>query len=155
MDDIVALVRSERLSQGLSIRRLAVLSGVSFATLARLERGEYHPDERTKVSLERWLSGTSKTRSMWEADVEHRLSHVESVLSGLPSSATVASGVPHQEESDMPRGVYPRKGTVAKKKSPVKAAAKKVAARTKLKGAKKGGKKGGKRTGKGPKMAAC
>jgi transcriptional regulator with XRE-family HTH domain len=54
-NDIVSLARAKRLRDGLSIRRVAELTGVSFATLSRLERGQGSPDENTIVRIVKWL----------------------------------------------------------------------------------------------------
>ena len=40
---------------GLSLRQLAQLVGVSFSTLARIERGEGLPDMHTRRLLHQWL----------------------------------------------------------------------------------------------------
>jgi len=54
-EKLVAAVREKRNREGLSIRGLAGLVGVSFSTLARIERGEGSPDNNSKIRLLEWL----------------------------------------------------------------------------------------------------
>ena len=44
-----------RQRSGLSLRRLGAELGVSFSTLARIERGEGQPDPHTRHLLEHWM----------------------------------------------------------------------------------------------------
>ena len=48
-------VQQKREAEGLSIRALAAIVGISFSTLARIERGEGSPDNNSKVRLLEWL----------------------------------------------------------------------------------------------------
>jgi transcriptional regulator with XRE-family HTH domain len=52
---LVAAVRRKREAEGLSIRALSAVVGVSFSTLARIERGEGEPDNNSKIRLLEWL----------------------------------------------------------------------------------------------------
>jgi transcriptional regulator with XRE-family HTH domain len=52
---LVETVRRKREAEGLSIRGLSSLVGVSFSTLARIERGEGLPDNNSKIRLLEWL----------------------------------------------------------------------------------------------------
>ena len=55
--DPVALgdrVRARRRSEGLSIRELAQLIGVSAPTLSRIERGHHLPERRNLIRIARW-----------------------------------------------------------------------------------------------------
>jgi Zn-dependent peptidase ImmA (M78 family) len=52
---LVEAVRRKREAEGLSIRALSSLVGVSFSTLARIERGEGLPDNNSKIRLLEWL----------------------------------------------------------------------------------------------------
>src|SRR5262245_51530082 len=52
---LVEYVRLKREAQDLSIRKLAEITGVSFATLSRLERGQGLPDDNTIARLANWL----------------------------------------------------------------------------------------------------
>lgn len=60
----MSLGLSERLAvhrtrQGLSLRQLGTRLGVSFSTLARIERGDGAPDRHTRLLLERWMDPTT------------------------------------------------------------------------------------------------
>lgn len=52
---LVGRVKAERQRQGLSLRALGSISGVSFSTLARVERGEGQFDEESERRLRIWL----------------------------------------------------------------------------------------------------
>lgn len=52
---LVKAVSAKRERLGLSIRALATQIGMSFSTLARIERGEGSPDNNSKVRLIEWL----------------------------------------------------------------------------------------------------
>jgi transcriptional regulator with XRE-family HTH domain len=52
---LVEAVRRKREASGLSIRALSAVVGVSFSTLARIERGEGEPDNNSKIRLLEWL----------------------------------------------------------------------------------------------------
>lgn len=52
---LVAAVREKREAEGLSIRALSAIVGISFSTLARIERGEGEPDNNSKIRLLAWL----------------------------------------------------------------------------------------------------
>jgi transcriptional regulator with XRE-family HTH domain len=52
---LVEAVRRKREAEGLSIRALSAVVGVSFSTLARIERGEGEPDNNSKIRLLEWL----------------------------------------------------------------------------------------------------
>jgi transcriptional regulator with XRE-family HTH domain len=45
-----------RLHQGLSLRQLGTQLGLSFSTLARIERGHGEPSPHTRLMLERWMN---------------------------------------------------------------------------------------------------
>lgn len=55
----VALIRA---AKGLSLRALAAETGVSYATLSRIERGKT-PDGPTLIRLARWLTTQAKRRA--------------------------------------------------------------------------------------------
>jgi transcriptional regulator with XRE-family HTH domain len=59
MDDfeakLVRAVRDKRDREGISIRALSGIVGISFSTLARIERGEGSPDNNSKIRLLEWL----------------------------------------------------------------------------------------------------
>jgi transcriptional regulator with XRE-family HTH domain len=52
---VIEIARTRRLREELSIRKLAEITGVSYATLSRLERGQGSPDDNTIVRLAHWL----------------------------------------------------------------------------------------------------
>lgn len=52
---LVKVVRRKREELGLSIRALSSQVGISFSTLARIERGEGSPDNNSKIRLIEWL----------------------------------------------------------------------------------------------------
>lgn len=52
---LIEAVKRKREAEGLSIRALSAAVGVSFSTLARIERGEGQPDNNSKIRLLQWL----------------------------------------------------------------------------------------------------
>ncbi|WP_027515677.1 helix-turn-helix domain-containing protein [Bradyrhizobium sp. WSM1417] len=52
---LVDAIRKKREAEGLSIRALSAVIGISFSTLARIERGEGLPDNNSKIRLLEWL----------------------------------------------------------------------------------------------------
>lgn len=52
---LVTAVKEKRERHGYSLRKLSELIGVSFSTLARIERLEGEPDNNTKIRLINWL----------------------------------------------------------------------------------------------------
>lgn len=52
---LVRAVKRKREREGLSIRALSAVVGISFSTLARIERGEGEPDNNSKIRLLEWL----------------------------------------------------------------------------------------------------
>src|SRR5436305_1647402 len=52
---LVEAVARKREAEGLSIRALSAVVGVSFSTLARIERGDGLPDNNSKIRLLEWL----------------------------------------------------------------------------------------------------
>jgi len=59
-DKLIELVYKKRTGAGLSIRKLAEITGVSFATLSRLERSQGAPDDNTTIRLVNWLGDEAK-----------------------------------------------------------------------------------------------
>jgi len=55
--ELVRRVYDERMRVGLSHRDLSKLTGVSFSTLARVERGDGEYSDETSEKLEAWLDG--------------------------------------------------------------------------------------------------
>ena len=54
-EKLVKAVRDKRDREGLSIRALSAIVGISFSTLARIERGQGSPDNNSKIRLLEWL----------------------------------------------------------------------------------------------------
>ncbi|TIN00635.1 MAG: helix-turn-helix transcriptional regulator, partial [Mesorhizobium sp.] len=50
-EKLVGAVREKREREGLSIRALSGIVGISFSTLARIERGDGSPDNNSKIRL--------------------------------------------------------------------------------------------------------
>lgn len=59
-EKLVRAVRRKREAEGLSIRALSEVVGVSFSTLARIERGEGQPDNNSKIRLLQWLGADAE-----------------------------------------------------------------------------------------------
>lgn len=52
---IIDALKAKRNAEGLSIRKLSAIIGVSFSTLARIERGDGDPDNNSKLRILEWL----------------------------------------------------------------------------------------------------
>lgn len=61
---LVQAVKRKREAEGLSIRALSALVGVSFSTLARIERGEGQPDNNSKIRLLQWLGADAENAGL-------------------------------------------------------------------------------------------
>jgi transcriptional regulator with XRE-family HTH domain len=57
---LVDAVRRKREAEGLSIRALSAIVGISFSTLARIERGDGLPDNNSKIRLLEWLGADAE-----------------------------------------------------------------------------------------------
>lgn len=57
---LVQLLRQKREANRYSLRKLSSIIGVSFSTLARIERGEGEPDNNTKVRILEWLGDDAR-----------------------------------------------------------------------------------------------
>ena len=55
VENLIKKVRERRKALGFSLRKLSTKTGVSFATLSRLERNEGTPDNNTLIRLVSWL----------------------------------------------------------------------------------------------------
>lgn len=51
---------TKRQAEGVSLRSLGASLGISFSTLARIERGQGQPDYHTQLILRRYLDGTEE-----------------------------------------------------------------------------------------------
>ena len=57
---LVAALKKKRETEGLSIRALAERIGVSFSSLARIERGEGEPDNNSSIRIMEWLGDDAR-----------------------------------------------------------------------------------------------
>lgn len=57
---LVAALKSKRTEEGLSLRKLAAEIGVSFSTLARIERGDGEPDNNSTLRIIEWLGSDAE-----------------------------------------------------------------------------------------------
>src|SRR6202035_4377160 len=63
-EKLVKAVKRKREAEGLSIRALSEAVGVSFSTLARIERGEGQPDNNSKIRLLQWLGADAENAGL-------------------------------------------------------------------------------------------
>jgi transcriptional regulator with XRE-family HTH domain/Zn-dependent peptidase ImmA (M78 family) len=63
-EKLVGAVREKREREGLSIRALSGIVGISFSTLARIERGEGSPDNNSKIRLLEWLGADAEVHDI-------------------------------------------------------------------------------------------
>jgi transcriptional regulator with XRE-family HTH domain len=85
--NLIAEVQAAREEAGLSLRALAEITGISFSTISRLEKGEHVPDEWTATRLLQWLEngprvdqrrrGHKTKPSHWMSRIEQRLVRIE------------------------------------------------------------------------------
>lgn len=61
---LVEAVKRKREAEGLSLRALSAVVGVSFSTLARIERGEGLPDNNSKIRLLEWLGSDAEDEGL-------------------------------------------------------------------------------------------
>lgn len=61
---LVRAVREKREREGLSIRALSGIVGISFSTLARIERGQGSPDNNSKIRLLEWLGSDAEEHEL-------------------------------------------------------------------------------------------
>lgn len=59
-EKLVRAVREKREREGLSLRALSGIVGISFSTLARIERGDGLPDNNSKIRLLEWLGADAR-----------------------------------------------------------------------------------------------
>jgi transcriptional regulator with XRE-family HTH domain len=57
---LARLLKEKREALGYSLRTLATITGVSFSTLARVERAEGEPDNNTKIRIVEWLGSDAR-----------------------------------------------------------------------------------------------
>ena len=109
---LIQAVKKKREAEGLSIRALATAVGVSFSTLARIERGEGQPDNNSKIRLLQWLGAYAEEaglsfdnvafvhfragRNVQSSTVRILLQAADCLRQSLGSASTVS------DESDVP-----------------------------------------------------
>jgi transcriptional regulator with XRE-family HTH domain len=59
-EKLVVAIKRKRDAEGLSIRALSAAVGISFSSLARIERGEGLPDNNSKIRLLQWLGADAE-----------------------------------------------------------------------------------------------
>ena len=59
---LLKLLKNRRENEGLSLRALSEITGISFSTLSRLERDDYdsEPDANTRARILNWLGDESE-----------------------------------------------------------------------------------------------
>ena len=60
IEKLILTQKSKREREGLSLRKLSRLIGVSFSTLARIERGEGSPDNNSALRIINWLGDDAR-----------------------------------------------------------------------------------------------
>lgn len=63
-EKLIVAVREKMAREGLSLRTLGKVVGVSFSTLARINRGEGSPDNNTKIRLLEWLGPDARENGL-------------------------------------------------------------------------------------------
>ena len=66
---LIAALKKKREAEGLSIRGLSAVIGVSFSTLARIERAEGEPDNNSLIRILNWLGVDGRTLGLSFEDV--------------------------------------------------------------------------------------
>lgn len=61
---LIAALRKKREAEGLSIRALSSKIGVSFSSLARIERGEGQPDNNSTIRIIEWLGDDARAAGL-------------------------------------------------------------------------------------------
>lgn len=61
---LLNLMKEKREAQGYSLRKLSSVIGVSFSTLARIERGDGEPDNNTKIRILEWLGDDARNAGL-------------------------------------------------------------------------------------------
>ncbi len=55
INKLIDLLKRKREAEGYSIRKLSTIIGISFSSLARIERGEGEPDNNSRIRILEWL----------------------------------------------------------------------------------------------------
>lgn len=112
---LVSAVRRKREAEGLSLRALSAVVGISFSTLARIERGEGLPDNNSKIRLLEWLGADAEEAGLtfdnvafvhFRAAKNVRSSTVQALLRGAVCIRHGVAGdigdVPHEKPASQP-----------------------------------------------------
>lgn len=83
---LVAALKKKREAEGLSIRALSAKIGVSFSSLARIERGEGEPDNNSTIRILNWLGEEAR---------EYGLSYQDTALVHFRAAKNVSSKTVH------------------------------------------------------------
>jgi transcriptional regulator with XRE-family HTH domain len=62
---LLNLMKEKREAHGYSIRKLSSVIGVSFSTLARIERRDGEPDNNTKIRILEWLGNDARNAGLY------------------------------------------------------------------------------------------
>ena len=84
--NLVRAFRKKRETEGLSIRAVSAIIGVSFSSLARIERGEGEPDNNSTIRILNWLGENAQ---------EFGLSYQEAALAHFRAAKNVSSKTIH------------------------------------------------------------
>jgi len=111
-EKLVEAVRRRRQAEGLSIRALSGIVGVSFSTLARIERGEGQPDNNSRIRLLQWLGAEAELAGLefdnvafvhFRAAKEVQSSTVQTLMAAaecLRRSLGKTESAPHHETAE-------------------------------------------------------
>ena len=85
LEEIRKSLIARRLQEGLSLRALSEIVGVSFAGLGRVERGAGSPTRDTLQRVQKWIeAGEASSKrcrgTSWMSTVEQRLARIEKEL---------------------------------------------------------------------------
>ncbi len=83
MSNLRQRFKAKRKSMNISLRKCAELSGISFSTLSRLERGIGKLDRYSKEALERWIFTEEKQIRIRSASLEGRVKILEKQVKEL------------------------------------------------------------------------
>lgn len=106
---LIQAIKQKRGAEGLSIRALASTVGVSFSTLARIERGEGQPDNNSKIRLLQWLGPDAEAAGLnlehvalvhFRAGKNVRSATVQALLRAAESLRSSMGTTTHRKEFD-------------------------------------------------------
>ena len=83
MNNLRQRFKAKRKSMNISLRKCAELCGVSFSTLARLERSIGEPDRYSKEALSKWISTGENQIRIRSESLEGRVKRLEKQVKEL------------------------------------------------------------------------